>query len=97
MDSLKVAYLRKSIAQKLNICLNICLVVSFKTITVKERVYNKLLAMKRKDESFSDLFERLSKRSNLDIMHDLLGSVEFENKEEMLKDLYRKRKERRYG
>jgi predicted CopG family antitoxin len=71
--------------------------VSFKTITVKERVYNKLLAMKRKNESFSDLFERLSQRSNLEIMHDLVGSVEFEDKEAMLNDLYRKRKEHRYG
>jgi predicted CopG family antitoxin len=84
-------------AQRLNICLNICLIVSFKTITVKERVYNKILAMKRKNESFSDLLERLSTRSNLEIMRDLVGSVEFENKEEMLNDLYRKRKERRYG
>ena len=89
--------MREFAAQRLSMCLNICLIVSFKTITVKTRVYEKLLAMKRKDESFSDLFERLSKRSNLDIMHDLVGSVEFENKEEMLSDLYRKRTERRFG
>lgn len=30
-----------------------------KTITIKDNVYKKLIAHKWKDESFSDLFERL--------------------------------------
>jgi hypothetical protein len=31
-----------------------------KTITIKDDVYERLLKMKRDDESFSDLFERLA-------------------------------------
>lgn len=32
-----------------------------KTITIRDDVYRKLLAIKRSNESFSDLFERLVK------------------------------------
>ena len=34
-----------------------------KTITIKDDVYKKLVAQKRKEESFSDLFERLVKNN----------------------------------
>ena len=68
----------------------------FKTITVKTRVYQKLLAMKRKNESFSDIIERLSK-NNIETMRNLRGCVEFENKDELLRDIAQKRKEHRYG
>jgi predicted CopG family antitoxin len=70
--------------------------MAFKTITIKKSVYQKLLAMKADNESFSDLFERLSK-NNIGILKKLRGVVEFENKEEMLKDIYKKREEKRYG
>ena len=80
----------------LNICLNICLTMSFKTLTIKERVYQKLLGMKKENESFSDLFERLSNK-NIDTLRKLRGTIEFKNKQSMLKDLYIKRKEKRYG
>ena len=70
--------------------------MSFKTITVKSRVYEKLLAMKRKNESFSDLFERLSK-NNIEILQNLRGCIEFDNKEEFIKDINEKRNEHRYG
>lgn len=70
--------------------------MSFKTITVKARVYEKLLALKQKNESFSDLFERLSK-NNIEILQNLRGCVEFDNKKDFIKDINEKRKEHRYG
>ena len=70
--------------------------MSFKTLTIKESVYEKLLGMKKENESFSDLFERLSKR-NIDTLKKVRGTIEFKNKEALLKDLYKKRKEKRYG
>jgi len=70
--------------------------MSFKTLTIKESVYQKLLGMKKENESFSDLFERLSKK-NIDILKKARGSIEFKNKEILLKDIYKKRKEKRYG
>jgi predicted CopG family antitoxin len=69
--------------------------MSFKTLTIKAHVYEKLLAMKRENESFSDLFERLSK-NNVATLRKLRGCTEFNNKEQMLKDIEKKRNERRY-
>ena len=70
--------------------------MGFKTLTIKEEVYKKLLAIKRKDESFSDLLERLSKK-NWSLLRKLEGCVEFPDKEKLLKEIYEKRKERRYA
>lgn len=70
--------------------------MGFKTLTIKESVYKKLLLMKREDESFSDLFERLS-QSNLELLKKLRGRLTYDDKEELLKDIYEKRKEKRYG
>ncbi len=77
-------------------CLNINIIMAFKTLTIKESVYKKLLLMKRKNESFSDLFERLSE-SNLEVLKKMRGCNTYENKKEMLRDIYNKRKEKRYG
>ena len=70
--------------------------MSFKTLTIKKSVYEKLLGMKKQNESFSDLFERLSNK-NIDTLKKVRGTIEFKNKEALLKDLYKKRKEKRYG
>lgn len=70
--------------------------MAFKTLTIKKSVYQKLLAMKKESESFSELFDRLSKK-NIDILKKLRGVVEFENKELMIKEIYKKREEKRYG
>mgnify|MGYP006290789667 CR=1 FL=1 len=70
--------------------------MGFKTITIKERIYNKLLLMKRKDESFSDLFDRLS-NSNMKILEKMRASQTYEDKQEMLHEITEKRKEKRYG
>jgi len=53
-------------------CLNINITMSFKTITIKKNVYEKLLTLKKKDESFSALFERLSNK-NIDALRKLRG------------------------
>jgi len=70
--------------------------MGFKTITIKERTYNKLLLMKRKDESFSDLFDRLID-SNMKILEKMRASQTYKDKQEMLHEITRKRKEKRYG
>jgi len=83
-------------SKKLNICLNICLIMSFKTITIKKSAYERLLAIKKENESFSELFERLS-NNNVAALKKLRGCTTFENKDEMIKGIYKKRKEKRYG
>lgn len=68
-----------------------------KTITIKDEVYRMLTSIKRKDESFSDLFERLVKStSGVDVLKELRGSVKFENKDALLEEIYEGRRERRY-
>ena len=71
-----------------------------KTITIKDDVYKKLIAQKGKDESFSDLFERLVEEnlhSGIDALKKLRGSIEFDKnvKEKILVDIASKRSERR--
>ena len=68
-----------------------------KTITIREDVYRMLLSLKGTNESFSNFFERLVKsRSNIDKLKELRGTVEFRNKEMLLKEQSEKRTETRY-
>ena len=49
-----------------------------KTITIRDEVYKKLSSIKRKDESFSELFERLVEDKNpIETLTKLRASVEF--------------------
>ena len=57
-----------------------------KTLTIRDEVYKKLLNVKRRDESFSKLLERLVSDR---------GCVEFEDKEKMLAEIQAQRTERR--
>lgn len=67
-----------------------------KTITIREEVYRKLLTIKKKDESFSELFDRLAESKDpLETLSKLRASVEFRNKKEMLSEIYSSRAERR--
>ena len=67
-----------------------------KTITIRDEVYRKLLKIKREDESFSELFERLAEgMSPLDTLKKLRACVEFRDKEKMLSEIYALRAERR--
>jgi predicted CopG family antitoxin len=77
----------------LNISLNICLLMTAKTITIREDIYKMLLSMKGTNESFSDFFERLVKSRNIDKLKELRGSIEFIKKEALLVELSEKRKE----
>jgi len=77
------------------------LIIMVKTITIKDDVYQKLKNQKRKEESFSDLFERLMDQkscSGIHILEKLKSSVEFEGneKETILADIMKKRSERRF-
>ena len=67
-----------------------------KTITIREEVYRKLLTIKKKDESFSELFDRLAESKDpLETLSKLRASVEFRKKKEMLSEIYSSRAERR--
>jgi predicted CopG family antitoxin len=69
-----------------------------KTITVRDEVYRKLMVMKREDESFSDLFDRLAEcQDPRQILTKLRAPVEFETeeKEQMLSEISKKRAEKR--
>ena len=52
-----------------------------RTITIKDGVFNRLSLQKGKDESFSDLFERLldNQVSGTIALKSLRGSVEFDD------------------
>lgn len=67
-----------------------------KTITIRDEVYKKLLTVKRENESFSKLFERLVEGMRpLDTLTKLRGCVEFKDKEKMLSEIHTLRAERR--
>lgn len=67
-----------------------------KTITIREEVYKKLLEVKEKKESFSELFERLVEGINpVETLKKLRGCVEFKDKEKILSEIYASRTERR--
>ena len=63
----------------LNICLNINIHMSIKTITITENAYDSIKRLKGSDESFSELFLRIS-RETLSVS-DLLGAVKIDEKE----------------
>lgn len=63
-----------------------------KTITIENSVYDELLQSKRENESFSELLDRLIKpQSRNELLLSLRGSVEFEDKEELLMEIEKKR------
>ena len=67
-----------------------------KTITIKKSVYYELKGFKKENESFSDLLDRLIKsQSKKDLIKSLTGIIEFEDKEELLKEIEKKRWEKR--
>ena len=64
----------------------------FKKITIREDIYKMLLLVKGTNERFNCLFERLVKsKSNVEKLKGLRGTVEFKNKDLMLKELSKKR------
>lgn len=68
----------------------------FKTITIKKSVYDELKAFKKENESFSDLLDRLIKsQSKKNILESMRGGIEFKDKEKLLKDIEKKKWEKR--
>ena len=67
---------------------SVLVVALVKTITIRDEVYGKLLTVKGKDESFSELFERLVKcTSPSETLRKLRGKVEFKDKQAIVCDL----------
>jgi predicted CopG family antitoxin len=67
-----------------------------KTLTIRDEVYQRLLKIKREDESFSELFERLVEGVDpVETLKRLRGCVEFRDKEAMLSEISAARTERR--
>ena len=80
-------------------CLNVDFII-VKTTTIKDYVYKKLIAHKGKDESFSDLFERLIEgnyHSGIDALKKWKEAIVFDkdDKDIILKDIASNRGERR--
>lgn len=68
--------------------------MGFKTVTIKESVYNKLLQMKKKDESFSDFLDRLV-NTKFQVLRNMRGTQTYDDKEELLNKINQKQQERR--
>ncbi|MEM0135298.1 MAG: antitoxin VapB family protein [Thermoplasmatales archaeon] len=67
-----------------------------KTITIKKSAYYELIALKKENESFCELLDRLVRlQSRKDLISLMRGTVEFEEKEKLLMDIEKKRREKR--
>jgi predicted CopG family antitoxin len=67
-----------------------------KTITIREAVYNELTRVKKENESFSELLDRLVKSEDkTQLLQMLRGSVSFSDKNELMEEIHRKRSEKR--
>jgi predicted CopG family antitoxin len=63
-----------------------------KTITIRNEIYNKLAKLKRENESFSDLFERLiESQDSKQLLVRLKGTVDFKDKDRLLSEIYASR------
>ena len=63
-----------------------------KTITIRKEIYNKLAKLKRENESFSDLFERLiESQDSKQLLVRLKGTVDFKDKDRLLSEIYASR------
>ena len=68
----------------------------FKTITIRKAVYDELLSVKKKGESFSELLERLAKSEDRkQLLLSIRGSVTFTDKKNMIKEIEESRLEKR--
>ncbi len=67
-----------------------------KTITIRNEVYESLIKLKNKDESFSELFERLAKAlTPINTLRKMRGSMGFKEKKKLLEEIRSKRSEAR--
>ena len=79
--------------QNLNICLNININMVVKTITVREEAYEVMKRMKHGDESFSELFMRISNEKE-NAVNRFFGSIKIISEEaEIRRERYKKIRE----
>ncbi len=65
-----------------------------KTLTIKDDVYDRLIAVKDAEESFSDLFTRLVEQgSSVEVLKKMRGKATFTNKARMLSEISARREE----
>ena len=65
-----------------------------RNIPVTEEVYQKLVQMKKEDETFNDLLKRLYQESdNLTILKKLQGTLNIPEKDKLIDEIYQKRRE----
>jgi predicted CopG family antitoxin len=62
------------LAKTLYVCACIHRYMAFKTISIRDDVYNLLKGAKREEESFSDVIERLIKKDKIDLS-EYLGAL----------------------
>jgi predicted CopG family antitoxin len=62
-----------------------------KTLTIRDKVYDELLKLKRKEESFSELLERLATEKKRSIT-EFAGFLTASDAEKMRKGIYESRK-----
>lgn len=55
--------------------------MKWKTIKIKEKVYDELIKLKRSDENFSDLLSRLAKQVNGQKLEAFLGAWDMDPEE----------------
>ena len=59
-----------------------------KTITIRDEVYEKLLRIRREDESFSELIDRLADSLDpVETLKRLRGAAVFRDREKMLSEI----------
>ena len=63
-----------------------------KTISIKKDVYDGLIRIKRQNESFSDLLQRLAAKENpLAILKNIAGSLDLGDSDELITEIRKKR------
>lgn len=63
-----------------------------KTLIIRDDVYERLLNIKRDDESFSDLLTRLIKEDTLKLLERLRGSVDLPEADDILHEIYERKR-----
>lgn len=67
-----------------------------KTLTIKDDVYEKLIAVKDPDESFSELFVRLVEQgSSVEVLRKMRGKLIFTDKQKLLSEISARREQKR--
>lgn len=69
-------------------------VMGYKNIQVTDEVYERLNQLKRRNETFDDLFKRLvEKEDSLKILTKLQGTIDIPDKEKLVNKIYKKRQD----